>query len=97
MQLGGDAVVVADEQSLQGSQLDVFVAAHVAGHKQVAGGHGPGVVGHVDQGELAWSEIGAVVIGQHVAGAGLEQAADVRAQGVCERRRRTVHLRQVEE
>ena len=35
LQLGGDPVVVADEQGLQGGQLDVLVAAHVAGDEQV--------------------------------------------------------------
>ena len=42
LQLGGDAVVVADEQGLQGGQLDVLVAAHVAGGEQARAWARPG-------------------------------------------------------
>ena len=35
LQLAGDQVVIAHEQGLQGRQLDVLVAPHVAGREQV--------------------------------------------------------------
>ena len=61
-------------------------------------GHGLGVVGHVEcTASWAGGEVGGVVVGQHVAGAGLQLAAGEGAQGVGHRLGRAVDLRQVEE
>ena len=97
LQLRGDQVVVADEQGLEGGQLDVLVGAHVAGGEELAAGHGLGVVGHVEGVQLRLGEVGEVVVGQHVSGAGLQLAAGEGAQGVGHRLGRAVDVRQVEE
>src|SRR5262249_25691418 len=111
--LVGDAVVLADEQGVDGGQLDVLVGADVAGHEELVVGDAVGVVGDLEGGGVVGvavlvdaGEVGLVVQRQQVVlgaddagggGAGLEAAALVGAQGGGDHRVGAVDHRGVDE